>query len=195
MKSARPEGQAPPFTPSLNPLQQAVNDYWGQGLGVIPILASSKRPVVKWELYQHRRPTTKELRRWFKDGDNNVAVVCGPAKHLGLFDHPQAIRIPNRHELTGGRRSIGFHPSRDRYASTGRPVFIEACFRTSVLRVSGEVILWAEPADELGMQGIYAIIEDRDHDRRVPNRFIPGGSDFGRREMPLLAQELGSSRG
>lgn len=59
------------------PIQEAVNRYYDQGFSVIPILADSKRPAIKWERYQHRRPTTDELRDWFDGGDKNVAIVCG----------------------------------------------------------------------------------------------------------------------
>jgi hypothetical protein len=39
-----------------------VHDYIGRGWSVIPIRSGDKRPLVRWEDFQHRRPTEVEAR-------------------------------------------------------------------------------------------------------------------------------------
>jgi len=48
------------------------------GLSVIPLKKREKTPAIpSWEEYQHRLPTDMELHKWFDNGKNNIAIVCG----------------------------------------------------------------------------------------------------------------------
>jgi len=51
--------------------------YLRLGLSVIPCGFRDKRPLIRWEEYQHRLPTEDEVRQWFSDGKKNVAIICG----------------------------------------------------------------------------------------------------------------------
>src|SRR5262249_40514139 len=59
----------------------------GLGWGRIAVEARGKRPLVKWELYQHRRPTTAEVHGWFtRWPDANVGIVTGALSGLVVID-------------------------------------------------------------------------------------------------------------
>ena len=51
--------------------------YVSYGLSVIPLKPGEKVPLTKWEQYQKEPPSITEVQRWFKDTDNNIAIVCG----------------------------------------------------------------------------------------------------------------------
>lgn len=54
-------------------------EYHSRDLCVIPIKPLSKKPALRtWKQYQKKRPDEKQLRKWFKDNDKNIAVVLGP---------------------------------------------------------------------------------------------------------------------
>jgi hypothetical protein len=46
---------------------------------IIPIVAGTKKPPqgFKWSKYQTTRPTEEELRKWFANGKNGLAVILG----------------------------------------------------------------------------------------------------------------------
>lgn len=53
-------------------------EYHKQGWCVIPIRPRSKKPAVRsWKQYQTKRQDKSQLRRWFGNGDRNIAVVLG----------------------------------------------------------------------------------------------------------------------
>lgn len=70
------------------PMQAAVNEYASMGFSVIPIKPNDKRPwISEWKPYQECRPTSQELRQWFRADDKNLAIVCGPVSgNLGVLD-------------------------------------------------------------------------------------------------------------
>lgn len=49
-----------------------------QGFSFFPLLAGSKKPALRWEEFQSRRPTADELSEWRKRGYTNFAIVNGP---------------------------------------------------------------------------------------------------------------------
>jgi hypothetical protein len=51
--------------------------YVSYGLSVIPLKPGEKVPLIKWEQYQKEPPSIAEVQKWFKDTDNNIAIVCG----------------------------------------------------------------------------------------------------------------------
>jgi hypothetical protein len=50
--------------------------YLTKGLTVIPLVYGDKKPVIKWEEYQSRRPTEEEVKKWFSKL-HNIGIVCG----------------------------------------------------------------------------------------------------------------------
>ena len=61
--------------------------YLRRGWSLVPAEAGGKRPLVRWEPYQERRPTEAELGRWFKRWpDANIAVVTGALSGLIVLD-------------------------------------------------------------------------------------------------------------
>jgi len=58
-------------------LEQAVQ-YYQFGWSIIPIPYRRKAAQVKWSKYQQRRADEKQLRKWFANGKQNIAVVLGP---------------------------------------------------------------------------------------------------------------------
>jgi len=65
-------------------LEQAL-DYLAHGFSVIK-KESGKKTLTPWEEYQKRRATEQELTAWFKDGKNNVGIVCGKVSNLIVLD-------------------------------------------------------------------------------------------------------------
>jgi len=51
--------------------------YVARGYSVIPIRYRDKKPLVRWEEYQKRRPTEEELKKWFTNDQVSIAIVCG----------------------------------------------------------------------------------------------------------------------
>jgi len=66
------------IVPLTTPLDECLALYRSFGFCVIPAVYGDKRPEIAWEPYQRRKPTDKEIARWFYDGkQHNVAIVCG----------------------------------------------------------------------------------------------------------------------
>jgi hypothetical protein len=60
----------------VNVLQSAL--FWrAQGIATIPIRYRDKRPLVAWNEFRERLPSTRELYGWFHGRPTNVALVCG----------------------------------------------------------------------------------------------------------------------
>lgn len=77
-----------------NHVLAAALEYHALGLGIIPMKPRLKLPGVKtWQNYQTERATEATIRRWFQNGQNNLAVVLGTVSS-GLisrdFDELQA---------------------------------------------------------------------------------------------------------
>jgi hypothetical protein len=60
--------------------------YVEQGFSVIPLIPRDKKPAVKWEEYQKRKPTKDELTAWFKDNKRNIGIVTGAVSNLTVID-------------------------------------------------------------------------------------------------------------
>lgn len=60
--------------------------YLKLGFSVIPV-GQKKKPLVKWEEYQQRRPTEEEINKWAVDFDNpNIGIVTGDISGLVVVD-------------------------------------------------------------------------------------------------------------
>lgn len=62
----------------MNTLTVAAERWNNDGIAVIPIAYRGKRPTIPtWREFQNRLPTNDEMRRWFRDKFNNLAIVTG----------------------------------------------------------------------------------------------------------------------
>lgn len=66
-------------------------DYGRLGWSVVPIEARGKESLIRWQVYQHRRPEMTELGDWFNRWPAaNLAVVTGVISALVVLDlNPQ----------------------------------------------------------------------------------------------------------
>ena len=66
---------------------KAALDYGRLGWSVIPIEPSGKRPLVRWQVYQHRHPDATEVADWFRRWpDANIAIVTGVVSGVVVLD-------------------------------------------------------------------------------------------------------------
>ncbi|MEZ4676435.1 MAG: AAA family ATPase [Caldilineaceae bacterium] len=94
--------------------------YLRQGWSVIPVVLRleksgkvSKRPAIKWQLYQQRLPTEEEIRLWFGEGKyTGIGVVTGEIsgvvvvdiEHDATDDDVAELESPlESHTISGGR--------------------------------------------------------------------------------------------
>jgi DNA-binding PadR family transcriptional regulator len=71
-------------------LKRFLEYYEKEKLSVIQLVAKAKTPALdKWQQYQHRRPTKKEIEDWFfQGGIFNVGIVCGQvSENLVVLDY------------------------------------------------------------------------------------------------------------
>jgi len=65
----------------------ALTRYQEWGLCTFPLIYRSKKPAVKWEEFQKRKPTGEEIGQWFSTNSTNVAIVCGAISgNFGVLD-------------------------------------------------------------------------------------------------------------
>jgi hypothetical protein len=68
-------------------MKQAINHYLEQGWSLVPIRSKDKRPLVRWEQFQQRRPGEEEARGWFSRWpDAGIGVVTGVVSGLVVID-------------------------------------------------------------------------------------------------------------
>jgi hypothetical protein len=66
---------------------KAALDYGRLGWSFIPIEPRGKRPLVRWQVYQHRHPEATEINDWFRHWpDANIAVVTGVVSGVVVLD-------------------------------------------------------------------------------------------------------------
>ena len=66
---------------------KAALDYGRLGWSVIPIESRGKRPLIRWEIYEHRRPDPTQIAEWFRHWpDANIAIVTGAVSGLVVLD-------------------------------------------------------------------------------------------------------------
>ncbi len=80
-------------------MTQAIDEYLGRGWSIIPIRPGDKRPLVRWEEFQHTRPDEAVALGWFRTWpDAGIGVVTGAISGLVVID------VDLRH---GGDASLG----------------------------------------------------------------------------------------
>lgn len=58
-----------------------------RGWSVVPVVARAKRPIVRWEAFQHRTASEDEARSWFRRWpDANLSVVTGALSGVVVLD-------------------------------------------------------------------------------------------------------------
>lgn len=65
---------------------EAALEYTRRGWRVIPIRPRSKVAAVQWKKYQDQEPTDAELKEWFQNTDNNIAVLTGDPSGIIAVD-------------------------------------------------------------------------------------------------------------
>lgn len=96
-KATSRASRAPHGEPPAARLRQA-QSYLELGWSVIPVEPGGKRPLVRWEAFQHKRASERDLRRWLRRWpDANVGIVTGAISGLLVLD------VDPRH---GGDRSL-----------------------------------------------------------------------------------------
>lgn len=67
--------------------EEAAQAYLARGWSVVPVEGGGKRPLVKWEPFQHTCAKTRDIGRWFRRWPNaNVAIVTGMVSGLVVLD-------------------------------------------------------------------------------------------------------------
>lgn len=95
-------------------LEQAIA-YHRLGLGVIPLCPRDKRPMMKWDRYQLRRPTEEEITQWWTEApDANIGIVTGAVSGIFVLDIDGvegANSVKDKHlpPTPAGRTSRGTH--------------------------------------------------------------------------------------
>jgi hypothetical protein len=85
------------MTSSITPLQAALQ-YAAYQWSVIPVRPREKRPMIRWQEFQHRLANGEEIEGWFERWpDANLAVVTGELSGVVVID------IDPRH---GGDKSL-----------------------------------------------------------------------------------------
>src|SRR5215204_1774534 len=62
--------------------------YMDMDLSVFPLASRDKKPVkhLKWDQFQHEKPTKDQVIQWFDGTTNNIAIVTGSVSRLIAFD-------------------------------------------------------------------------------------------------------------
>jgi len=77
---------------------KAAIGYLKRGWPIVAVAPRAKRPIVKWEPFQHQLPTEEQVRGWFtRWPDANLSVVTGEVSGLVVLD------VDPRH---GGEESL-----------------------------------------------------------------------------------------
>jgi Bifunctional DNA primase/polymerase, N-terminal/Primase C terminal 1 (PriCT-1) len=68
-------------------LLDVAKSYLARRWAVVPMAASQKRPIIKWEEFQDRLPTSDEIEQWFAHWpDANIGIVTGKVSNLVVID-------------------------------------------------------------------------------------------------------------
>ncbi|QKT03520.1 bifunctional DNA primase/polymerase [Ectothiorhodospiraceae bacterium 2226] len=68
-------------------IEQAALGYLARGWSVVPLRPRDKRPILRWQDFQHRHPDPDEVRGWYRHWpEANVGVVTGAISGLVVVD-------------------------------------------------------------------------------------------------------------
>ena len=68
-------------------MNAAIHDYIGRGWSIIPIRPGDKRPLVRWEEFQHRHPSEAEAGAWFyRWREAGIGILTGAISGLVVID-------------------------------------------------------------------------------------------------------------
>src|SRR2546427_470990 len=68
-------------------VNEAVEDYTRRGWSIIPIGCGDKRPLVRWEEFQYRRPTAEEVQAWLSCWPQaGIGIVTGSISRIVVLD-------------------------------------------------------------------------------------------------------------
>ena len=71
----------------MRSVSEAVQDYMRLGWSIIPTRPGDKRPLVRWDEFQHRRPGETETCDWFRTWpDAGIGIVTGTVSGLVVLD-------------------------------------------------------------------------------------------------------------
>jgi hypothetical protein len=71
----------------MQAMERAALEYLKRHWSVIPMRARDKRPAIRWQEFQQRRASEKEIQEWFKRWpEGNVGIVTGSISGLVVLD-------------------------------------------------------------------------------------------------------------
>jgi hypothetical protein len=71
----------------MTDMRKTAAEYLARGWAVVPVAAGDKYPLVRWQPFQERMPTGKELDDWFSRWpDAGVGIVTGAVSNLVVLD-------------------------------------------------------------------------------------------------------------
>jgi len=62
---------------NTNSIYEYAKLYLSKNLSIIPLKSKAKEPLIEWKEFQNRKPTEEEIEKWFKNTNNNIAIICG----------------------------------------------------------------------------------------------------------------------
>jgi hypothetical protein len=72
---------------SMAAMNETIQGYMSRGWSIIPIRSGDKRPLVRWEEFQHGHPAEAQVRGWFlRWPDAGIGVVTGAVSGLVVID-------------------------------------------------------------------------------------------------------------
>src|SRR5262245_15589274 len=68
-------------------MNAAIHEYLGRGWSIIPIRTGDKRPLLRWDEFQHRHPSETEATSWFRQWpEAGIGIVTGIISGLIVID-------------------------------------------------------------------------------------------------------------
>jgi hypothetical protein len=188
---AGPAPQAAIAQPGTGPVPdvfQVAMGYLLRGLAVVPQLAGTKHPCVRWKPFQQRLPTEEELRVWFAHWPHaGLAVVLGPVSGLFAVD----VDGPEGHAALLDK--LGGEPRAPKVLSgSGQPHRFHLFFRHPDVPTLARFTPWDKRLEFRGDRGII-VLPPSLHKSGNAYRFAPGLSfdDLPLPDVPpLILEEL-----
>lgn len=123
-----------------------------RGISVIPIEPKGKKPLVRWEEFQHRRATEEEVEAWFERWpDANLAIVCGSISGIWAMDvdGPEGMEWFSKNA-----------PKTSVYSKTGKPSAFHAFYKIPAGVEIKNAVGWRDQID-IRAEGGYVVCPHR----------------------------------